>query len=81
MFPQGIDSWAKRRFRVTGAKIMSRSCKSNFVMVRPEERKKKIEGELQRLASDKGLRIHEDQHLMDMVTYLNEYPDGNPGRI
>jgi glycyl-tRNA synthetase beta chain len=43
-------------------------------MVRPEDRKKKIEGELKKLASEKGLRIHEDQHLMDMVTYLNEYP-------
>ena len=29
----------------------------------------------------RGLRIHEDAHLMDLVTYLNEYPDGDPGRI
>ena len=48
--------------------------KANFVLVRPEDRKKKIEGELRRLASGKGLRIHEDAHLMDLVTYLNEYP-------
>jgi glycyl-tRNA synthetase beta subunit len=31
---------------------------------------------LRRPASGKGLRIHEDAHLMDLVTYLNEYPSG-----
>jgi glycyl-tRNA synthetase beta chain len=48
--------------------------RANFVLVRPEDRRRKIEGELRRLASGKGLRIHEDAHLMDLVTYLNEYP-------
>jgi glycyl-tRNA synthetase beta chain len=44
------------------------------VLVRAEDRRKKIETELQHLAGSKGLRVHEDRHLMDMVTYLNEYP-------
>ena len=57
-----------------GAKDYVQKLKANFVLVRPEDRKKKIEGELRRLASGKGLRIHEDAHLMDLVTYLNEYP-------
>jgi glycyl-tRNA synthetase beta chain len=48
--------------------------KTNFVLVRPEDRKKKIEGELRKLAADKGFKIHEDANLMGMVTYLNEYP-------
>ena len=48
--------------------------KANYVLVRPEDRKKKIEGELRRLAAAQGLRIHEDANLMGMVTYLNEYP-------
>jgi glycyl-tRNA synthetase beta chain len=59
---------------VRGAKDYVQKLKANYVLVRPEDRKKKIEGELHRLASGKGLRIHEDAHLMEMVTYLNEYP-------
>src|SRR6267378_3245016 len=38
------------------------------------ERRKKIETELRHLAAGKGLRLHEDAHLMDLVTYLNEFP-------
>ncbi len=64
----------KAKIPVSGAKDYVQKLKSNFVLVRPEDRKQKIEGELRRLASGKGLRIHEDAHLMEMVTYLNEYP-------
>ena len=64
----------KSKIPVSGAKDYFQKLKANYVLVRPEDRKKKIEGELRRLASGKGLRIHEDTHLMDMVTYLNEYP-------
>ena len=61
MRPPATGSWAKQRFRVSGAKDYVQKLKSNFVLVRPEDRKKKIEGELKTLASGKGLRIHEDQ--------------------
>jgi glycyl-tRNA synthetase beta chain len=64
----------KSKIPVRGAKDYVQKLKANFVLVRPEDRKQKIEGELRRLASGKGLRIHEDAHLMDLVTYLNEYP-------
>src|SRR5271165_2644922 len=64
----------KASIPVSGVKDYIQKLKANFVLVRPEDRKKKIEGELKRLASGKGLRIHEDAHLMGMVTYLNEYP-------
>jgi len=64
----------KAKIPVRGAKDYVQKLKANFVLVRPEDRKHKIEGELRRLASAKGLRIHEDAHLMDLVTYLNEYP-------
>ncbi len=57
-----------------GAKDYVQKLRTNFVLVRPEERRKKIEAELARLAGGKGLRIHEDAHLLDLVTYLNEYP-------
>jgi len=48
--------------------------RKNFVLVRPEERRKKIDQELARLVSGKGLRVNADQELANLVTYLNEYP-------
>jgi glycyl-tRNA synthetase beta chain len=64
----------KPKIPVVGASDYVQKLRANFVLVLPEDRKRKIEGELRRLASSKGLRIHEDAHLMDLVTYLNEYP-------
>jgi glycyl-tRNA synthetase beta chain len=64
----------KSKIPVRDAKEYVQKLRANFVLVRPEDRKKKIEGELRRLASGKSLRIHEDARLMDLVTYLNEYP-------
>ena len=46
----------------------------NFVLVRPEERRKKIEAEIRSLTVRKNLHTHEDPVLLDLVTYLNEYP-------
>jgi glycyl-tRNA synthetase beta chain len=64
----------KATIPVDGAKDYVQKLRANFVLARSEDRKRKIEGELRRLASNKGLKIHEDAHLMDLVTYLNEYP-------
>ena len=64
----------KAKIPVIGAKDYVQKLRANFVLVRPEDRKHKIEGELRRLADGKGLRIHEDAHLMELVTNLNEYP-------
>ena len=64
----------KAKIAIGSGKDYVQKLRANFVLVRPEDRKNKIEGELRRLASGKGLRIHEDAHLMDLVTYLNEYP-------
>ncbi len=64
----------KPKVQITGHKDYARKLKLNYVLVSPEERRKKIDIEMHRLASSKGLRIHEDAHLMDLVTYLNEYP-------
>jgi glycyl-tRNA synthetase beta chain len=66
----------KEKIPLTGAKDYVQKLRANFVLVRPEDRKQKIEGELRRLAAGKGLRIHEDAQLMNLVTYLNEYPTG-----
>ena len=62
------------KIAVRNGKDYIQKLKANFVLVRPEERRKKIDGELHHLAAGKGLRIHEDARLLDLVTYLNEYP-------
>jgi glycyl-tRNA synthetase beta chain len=48
--------------------------KTNFVLARPEARLKKIEAEMRAITAKKGLRAHDDARLLEMVTYLNEYP-------
>src|SRR6185437_14842690 len=48
--------------------------KASFVLCRPEMRRKKIESEIQSITSRRGLKAHEDPGLLDLVTYLNEYP-------
>ncbi len=73
-FSSGHRFLGKAKIPVSGAKDYVQKLKANYVLVRPEDRKEKIEGELKRLAAGKSLRIHEDAHLMDLVTYLNEYP-------
>ena len=73
-FSAGHRFLGKSKVPVSGAKDYVQKLRANFVLVRPEERRKKIEAELRRLAAGKGLRIHEDANLMDLVTYLNEFP-------
>jgi glycyl-tRNA synthetase beta chain len=46
----------------------------NFVLARPEERRKKIETEIQAILAKKGIKLHADAQLTELVTYLNEYP-------
>ncbi len=64
----------KPKVPVSGANDYVQKLRTNFVLVRAEERGKKIETELRQLAGGKGLRVHEDAHLMELVTYLNEFP-------
>ena len=73
-YSSGHRFLGKAKIPVRSAKDYVQKLRTNFVLVRPEDRKYKIEGELRHLANGKGLRIHEDSHLMDLVTYLNEYP-------
>jgi glycyl-tRNA synthetase beta chain len=48
--------------------------KSSFVIARPEARRKKIESEIATFEKRKGMHAHEDKALLELVTYLNEYP-------
>ena len=71
---EGHRFLGKKAIPVTGPADYESRLKKNFVLFRPEERRKKIETELRSLASRKNLRAHEDSGLLDVVTYLNEYP-------
>jgi len=64
----------KRVIPVASAADYEAKLRKNFVLCRPEVRRKKIEAELRSLTSHKGLHPHEDAVLLDLVTYLNEYP-------
>jgi len=48
--------------------------RANGVIVRPSERLEKIQRELASHAKRSGYKIHEDAHLLQLVSYLNEYP-------
>jgi glycyl-tRNA synthetase beta chain len=73
-FSAGHRFLGKSKIPIRGAKDYAQKLRANYVLVRAEERRKKIETELCQLAGSKGLRLHEDAHLMEMVTYLNEFP-------
>jgi glycyl-tRNA synthetase beta chain len=48
--------------------------RANGVIVRPTERREKIERELLAHTKKGGYRLHEDPALLNLVSYLNEYP-------
>ncbi|MGB9472953.1 MAG: glycine--tRNA ligase subunit beta [Candidatus Acidiferrum sp.] len=60
--------------RVTNFADYEKKLRANGVIVRPEERREKITRELAAHSKRTGTHVHEDAHLLDLVTYLNEYP-------
>src|SRR5579864_1225352 len=60
--------------RVRGFADYEKKLRANGVMVRPSERREKIEKELAAQAKSAALKIHPDQRLLELVTYLNEFP-------
>lgn len=62
------------RIKVTGPKDYLAKLRRNFVLVDPAERRRKIEREIRSVAKKGKWRVHEDVALLDLVTYLNEYP-------
>jgi glycyl-tRNA synthetase beta chain len=59
---------------VRGLRDYERKLRANFVLVRPEERRRKIEREIADWMKRTNLRLHEDAGLLEEVTYLNEFP-------
>jgi len=47
---------------------------ANGVIVRPEARREKITREIASHAKRSGHQVHQDESLLELVTYLNEYP-------
>jgi glycyl-tRNA synthetase beta chain len=53
----------------------------NYVLALPEKRREKVEAELSKLATGKGLRVNADAELANLVVYLNEYPSAILGNF
>src|SRR5260221_9309565 len=57
-FSRGHRFLGRAKIPLTGAKDYAERLKANYVLVRAEDRRKKIENELQHLAGSQGLRVH-----------------------
>jgi glycyl-tRNA synthetase beta chain len=64
----------KAGLQVKDSADYEKKLRANGVIVRQEERREKITRELAAHAKRGGYHVHEDAHLLDLVTYLNEYP-------
>jgi glycyl-tRNA synthetase beta chain len=71
---QGHRFLGSGAIRVKSFADYEKRLRANGVIVRPAERREKIEKELAAHAKRAGYRIHEDAGLKKLVTYLNEYP-------
>ena len=71
---QGHRFLGSSRIPVRGPKDYIQKLRCNFVLVDPAERRPKIERELRVLSSKGKWNIHPDSALLELVTYLNEYP-------
>src|SRR5215469_1615706 len=71
---EGHRFLGRSKIHVTGPKDYLTRLRQNFVLVDPAERHKKIEREIQAVAAKAKWVVHQDTALLDLVTYLNEYP-------
>ena len=78
---QGHRFIGKRAIRVRGIEEYLGKLRANFVLALPEERRKKLQGELDGLTAGAGLMVNPDEHLMEQVVYLNEYPTAIRGNF
>jgi len=64
----------KAEIRVKNFADYEKQLRANGVIVRQEERREKISRELRSYAKHAGYTVHQDAALLELVTYLNEYP-------
>ena len=71
---QGHRFLGSSKIAVIGPKDYVQKLRRNFVLVDPKERRTKIERELRAITGKEKWNLHSDPQLLDLVTYLNEYP-------
>jgi glycyl-tRNA synthetase beta chain len=71
---EGHRFLGQKKIPLAGPGDYEAKLRKNFVLCRPETRRTKIESEIRAFEKRKGLRAHEDKALLELVTYLNEYP-------
>lgn len=76
---RGHRFMAPGSFQVKDISEYVRRLKNSFVIVQPEERRDLILGELERAAAEVSGQILPDDDLLEIVTYLVEYPVGVRG--
>jgi glycyl-tRNA synthetase beta chain len=59
---------------IGGTKEYKAKLRANFVIPDPEERRKRIQKQMEEQLGKRGLRAHSDAALLELTTYLNEYP-------
>jgi glycyl-tRNA synthetase beta chain len=64
----------KARIPVKNFADYEKKLRANGVIVRPAERREKIERELASYVKRTGFHVHPDPDLLQLVTYLNEFP-------
>ena len=87
----GVVAGAKtrgHRFLGSGGEIRvqnfadyERQLQAHGVILRPARRREKIARELSEHAKKSGYHLHEDAALLELVTYLNEYPTVTEGHF
>jgi glycyl-tRNA synthetase beta chain len=73
-FGKSSRTGGKPQIRVKDFADYEKKLRANGVIVRPEERREKITRELAAHAKRGSYQVHEDANLLELVTYLNEYP-------
>jgi len=63
-----------QEFRVSSLADLQGSLEAQGVLIDPEQRREKIEREIEQLAVAEGLRVFADQELLEEVTFLVESP-------
>jgi glycyl-tRNA synthetase beta chain len=83
-FTYGHRFLSRGRIGIRNSSEYVAKLRKNFVLASPEERRSKLKREMEACVAGTGLRVHEDEELLELVTYLNEYPtvirgDFDPG--
>ena len=78
---QGHRFLGAQAIRVRNFADYEKKLGANGVIVRPAERRAKIEKELAAQTKTSGLRLHADPNLLELVAYLNEFPTVIQGKF